>query len=124
MPPKPGQPNRRSGKRPPGRSQQRQSPENEDRGAKRGREKKSRRPTPPNVDDIIARMDACPDAEKLNDQIISPFIAALESVCRARGYVLNIYGASANLVVSTDDDVEAIYHLIEDYLDAEEMVDP
>ena len=121
---KPEHSKRRSGKRPPGRSSKRPPNASATGDANRGREKKTRRPTPPNVDDIIARMDACPDAEKLNDQIISPFIAALESVCRARGYVLNIYGASANLVVSTDDDVEAIYHLIEDYLDAEEMVDP
>jgi len=69
-------------------------------------------------------MDACSDAESLNDQIISPFIAALESVCRARGYVLNIYGSRANLVVSTGEDVESIYHLIEDYLDSEVSIDP
>ena len=117
---KPENSNRRSGKRPPRHAQSQQSNE----GVKRGREKKERRPRPPNVDDIIARMDSCPDAEKLNDQIISPFMTALESVCRARGYVLNIYGARGNLVISTEEDVEAIYHLIEDYLDSEGVVDP
>tara|TARA_B110000196_G_C21075590_1_gene629716 strand:- start:860 stop:1213 length:354 start_codon:yes stop_codon:yes gene_type:complete len=115
MPPKPGQSARRPAKRTRGHPK---TDENQ------RHEKKTRKPTPPNVDDVIARMDACPDAESLNDQIISPFIAALESVCRARGYVLNIYGSRANLVVSTGEDVESIYHLIEDYLDSEVSIDP
>lgn len=67
---------------------------------------------------LVRRMEACPDAERLNDQVMQPFIAALEDVCRARGYVLNIYGDTANLVFSGDEeDAETIYQLVEAYLD-------
>lgn len=67
---------------------------------------------------LVQRMEACPDAERLNDRVLQPFIAALESVCKARGYVLNIYGESANLVFTGDEeDAETIYQLVEAYLD-------
>ena len=41
---------------------------------------------------LAERMEACADAESLNDNVIIPFVAALEEVCGARGYVMNIYG--------------------------------
>ena len=46
---------------------------------------------------LLERMEACQTAEALNDRVILPFIQALEDVCGARGYVLNIYGEQANL---------------------------
>lgn len=68
--------------------------------------------------DLIARMDACPTAEALNDQVLMPFVLALEKVCGARGYAMNIYGENANLVFSGDpEDTEAIYQIVEAYLD-------
>lgn len=68
--------------------------------------------------DLITRMDACPTAEALNDQVLMPFVLALEKVCGARGYALNIYGETANLVFSGDpEDTEAIYQIVEAYLD-------
>ncbi len=42
--------------------------------------------------DLFKRMEAEKTAEALNDNVIIPFAAALEEICRARGYVLNIYG--------------------------------
>ena len=67
---------------------------------------------------LVRRMEACPDAEQLNDRVLQPFIAALEAVCGARGYVLNVYGDTANLAFTGDeDDAETIYQLIEAYLD-------
>jgi hypothetical protein len=60
-------------------------------------------------------------AEALNDQVITPFIAALESVCVPRGYLLNIFGESSNLVISTEDHAEAIYDLVEKYLDGTDL---
>lgn len=68
---------------------------------------------------LLERMDACPTAEVLNDQVILPFVAALEDVCRARGYVMNIYGEQSNLVFSGDEDAAAeIYALAEAVLEA------
>ena len=67
---------------------------------------------------LVERMEACADAQSLNDQVLIPFTAALETVCSARGYVLNIYGETANIVFSGDpDDAEIIYQQIESYLD-------
>lgn len=67
--------------------------------------------------DMVSRMDACPTAEQLNDQVIQPFIAALEDVCGARGYVMNIYGETANLVFTGDPSQAAdIYGVVEEYL--------
>jgi hypothetical protein len=67
---------------------------------------------------LVRRMEACPDAGQLNDRVLQPFIAALEAVCGARGYVLNVYGDTANLAFTGDeDDAETIYQLIEAYLD-------
>jgi len=66
---------------------------------------------------LHARMEAEKTAEGLNDNVIIPFIAALEDVCEARGYALNIYGERSNVVFSgSDADAEAIYRLVEDYL--------
>ena len=68
---------------------------------------------------LAERMEACHDAESLNDQVLIPFAAALENVCGARGYVLNIYGETSNIVFSGDpDDAEALYSLIDDYLES------
>lgn len=68
--------------------------------------------------DLVARMDACPNAEALNDQVLMPFVLALEKVCGARGYSMNIYGETANIVFSGDpEDTEAIYQIVEAYLD-------
>ena len=68
---------------------------------------------------LAERMEACPDAESLNDQVLIPFAAALENVCGARGYVLNIYGETSNIIFSGDpDDAEALYRLIDDYLES------
>ena len=67
------------------------------------------------------RMENEDSAETLNDNVIIPFAAALEEICAARGYVLNIYGDISNIVVSGDEaDAEAIYRLVEDYLNARE----
>ena len=62
-------------------------------------------------------MEKCDTADALNDNVIVPFIAALESVCGARGYVLNIYGEKSNVVLTNEADPPAIYELIEEYLD-------
>lgn len=75
---------------------------------------------------LLERMEACQTAEALNDRVILPFVRALEDVCGARGYVLNIYGEQANLTFTGDEDAaEEIYALIESYLDsrAEESAD-
>ena len=67
------------------------------------------------------RMENEDSAEALNDNVIIPFVAALEEVCAARGYVLNIHGDKSNIVFSGDEaDAEAIYRLVEDYLSARE----
>lgn len=71
--------------------------------------------------DLARRMEACPDAETLNDQVIIPFAAALETVCAARGYMLNIYGETSNIVFTGDtDDTETVYRMVEEFLDREE----
>ena len=67
---------------------------------------------------LAERMESCSDVESLNDHVITPFIEALEVVCKARGYVLNIFGETSNLIFTGDDvDSRAIYTLVEDYLD-------
>ena len=67
--------------------------------------------------DMITRMEDCPNAESLNDEVILPFALALEKVCSARGYLMNIYGEKSNVVISTEEDAETIYHLVEKHLD-------
>lgn len=68
--------------------------------------------------DLIQRMDACPTAESLNDRVLMPFMLALEKVLGARGYSMNIYGETANLVFTgSSEDAEAIYQIVEAYLD-------
>lgn len=67
------------------------------------------------------RMENEDSAEKLNENVIVPFTAALEEICAARGYILNIYGESSNIVFSGDEaTAEAIFHMVEDYLNARE----
>lgn len=73
----------------------------------------------PEVAALVRAMDGLQSAELLHDKAILPFITALEDVCRARGYVLNIYGEGANLIVTGDgDSSEAIYEMVDHYLDA------
>ncbi len=71
-------------------------------------------------EDLLARMAEYSDAESLNDNVITPFVSALESVCADRGYVLNIYGEGSNLVVSSPDDASVIFQLVEDYFSTQE----
>lgn len=69
--------------------------------------------------ELAERMESCQTAEALNDRVIMPFVQALEDVCAARGYVLNIYGEQSNLVFTGDEDAsEDIYSMVEEYLDA------
>lgn len=74
-------------------------------------------------EDLLARMAQYSDAESLNDNVITPFISALEAVCVDRGYVLNIYGEGSNLVISSPDDASVIFQLVEDYFAAQEGED-
>lgn len=70
---------------------------------------------------FLAQMAEHETAEGLNDKLIAPFIAALETVCAERGYLLNIYGESSNLVFSSEEDAEAIYGLVEQYFDEKDQ---
>lgn len=74
-------------------------------------------------EEMVARMAQYSDAESLNDNVITPFVAALETVCIDRGYVLNIYGEGSNLVISTPDDASVIFQLVEDYFAAQDDED-
>ena len=70
---------------------------------------------------LFEKMEGEKNAESLNDNVIIPFAAALEEVCQARGYRLNIHGEKSNIVFSGDEaDAEAIYRLVEDYLAAKD----
>lgn len=70
---------------------------------------------------LFEKMEGENTAESLNDNVIIPFAAALEEVCQARGYRLNIHGEKSNIVFSGDEaDAEAIYKIVEDYLAAKE----
>ncbi len=51
---------------------------------------------------LFERMEATEDAQSLNDNVIIPFTAALEEICAARGYVLNIHGEKSNIVFTDD----------------------
>jgi len=73
-------------------------------------------------DDLKKRMEACSTAEKLNAEVVTPFIQALVTVSDARGYVLNIYGENCNLAITPEDHAEAIFQVIEDYLDQSGLV--
>ncbi len=80
-------------------------------------------PTDP-VAALIKRMDACPTAESLNNEVLMPFITAMENVCSARGYVLNVYGETANVIFSGDEEhAEAIYQIVEAYMDDQDDTD-
>jgi hypothetical protein len=74
-------------------------------------------------DDLLARMAEYSDAESLNENVITPFVSALETICSDRGYVLNIYGEGSNLVVSSQEDASVIFQLVEDYFSAQEEED-
>ncbi len=66
---------------------------------------------------LFSRMELEKTAEGLNDNIIIPFTAALEEVCMARGYVLNIFGEKSNVVFTGKEEyAEEIFKLIEEYL--------
>lgn len=67
--------------------------------------------------DLQSRMERCSTAEALNDQVITPFIQSLVTVCDARGYVLNVYGENCNLAITPGDNSESLFQLIEAYLD-------
>ena len=67
---------------------------------------------------LSSLMEKCESADALNDNVIVPFMAALETVCGARGYVLNIYGEKSNVVITNEADAPALYELIEEYLDS------
>ncbi len=67
---------------------------------------------------ISKLMEKCESADALNDNVIVPFIVALESVCGALGYVLNIYGEKSNVVLTNEADAPALYEIIEEYLDS------
>ncbi len=66
---------------------------------------------------LANEMEQCNTADALNDNVLIPFMAALEKIADARGYVLNIYGEQSNLVFTSDEHAEQIYHLVEGYLD-------
>lgn len=66
---------------------------------------------------LFDRMQSENTVETLNANVIIPFAAALEEICQARGYQLNIHSEKSNIVFSGDEaDAEAIYRLVEDYL--------
>lgn len=67
--------------------------------------------------ELLESMERHDTAETLNDNVIAPFVSALEAVCSARSYSLNIYGDCSNLVITTEEDAEAIYAMVETYLD-------
>jgi hypothetical protein len=68
---------------------------------------------------LFRRMELEKTAEELNNNVIIPFTAAIEEVCTARGYVLNIFGEKSNFVFTgSEKDAEEIYNLIEKYLAA------
>ncbi len=68
--------------------------------------------------ELLDRMAACPDADSLNDHVLTPFMAALEELCAERGYLINTFGSRCNLCVSVEDDAPVIFDLIEEYLDS------
>ena len=62
---------------------------------------------------LFDRMQSENNAEALNANVIIPFTAALEEICQARGYHLNIHGEKSNIVFSgAESDAEAIYRLV------------
>ena len=69
------------------------------------------------IRDLQGRMESCKNAETLNDEVITPFIQSLVTVCDARGYVLNVYGENCNLAITPGDHSEPLFQLIEAYLD-------
>ena len=70
---------------------------------------------------LFDRMQRENNAKALNANVIIPFVAALEEICQARGYHLNIHGEKSNIVFSSDEaDAEAIYRQVEDYLAAKD----
>ena len=66
---------------------------------------------------LVREMEKCNDVSALNENVIIPFISALEKTADSRSYVLNIYGRKSNLVFTNEEDSEAIYNIVEEYLD-------
>lgn len=60
------------------------------------------------------------DVRSLNNDVIIPFIQALEEVADSRNYTLNIYGNKSNLIFTNEKDAEKIYNLVEEYLDKQQ----
>ena len=52
---------------------------------------------------LCDRMQSENNAEALHAKVIIPFAAALEDICQARGYHLNIRGEKSNIVFSGDE---------------------
>ena len=73
--------------------------------------------------DLFTKMAECSTAEALNDQVIVPFIQALETICADRSYVLNIFGERSNLVIAPDGHADVLYQMIEAYLDEQNVGD-
>lgn len=98
-----------------------QRPHNKKPGKKAGqrspRKKSNADKSSIQANDLIARMETCQTAEALNDEVIRPFVEALVTVCDARGYVFNIYGDHCNLAITPETHSEALYRLIDSYLD-------
>lgn len=68
---------------------------------------------------LFRKMEHQKTAEELNNNVIIPFTAAIEEVCTARGYVLNIFGEKSNFVFTgSEKDAREIYNLIEEFLAA------
>lgn len=94
------------------------SPANRPRGpARRKKGSRKGKQARPVFDEFLNKMESCPNAEALNDEVITPFVQALVSVCDARGYVFNIYGEHCNLAITPEAHAESLYRLIESYLD-------
>ena len=72
---------------------------------------------------LLELMERNDTADALNENVIMPFVSALETVCSARGYLLNIYGDRSNLAITTEEDAEAIYAMVETYLDEKAQAD-
>ncbi len=87
--------------------------------AKRPPKRKSAPQSPDQLMRSLSKtMEQCDTAEALNDAVIVPFVAALETVCAARGYVLNIYGEKSNVIFTSEADAPVIYGMVEEYLDS------
>ncbi|MGB1876778.1 MAG: hypothetical protein ACPHGY_07625 [Rhodospirillaceae bacterium] len=89
--------------------------------ARKEKKQSSRKGAAALIGELQKQMEACPNAETLNTQVITPFIQSLVNVCDARGYVLNIYGDHCNLAITPEDHAEALFQIIEGYLDEADL---